>query len=311
MMCVVLVEMPASSSGLHLVRLAAPVRIVTGTPERGALPIMDATLSGKHAKWPPMLANDLGSHQCDMMAGQSSGGSLRTSPTIRSMVARPAPVEVARPIKRGNERDPPARRARVNRTTPKRASNAPERERIAAPFKLRLCSALSGCHSLRPQGIDQHQTCDLLRITNRVQAHYHAPEGVADEHIRRWYTGSVKHLMQFSGDLAGCARHTGRVAPAEPGTVVAQNSSELRDFSLHASPVDRGRGDTRLKNNSGTSLPGFVDVQALSAGLEQPSGWRQTDGIPAYADDLIEKARGKGDQPPDEQEEEEVCHSAR
>ena len=156
---------------------------------------------GRFSRYAAIASKLLGAHQCSWIIGQTSGGSLRTSPMMRSVKCEPFPLEM-RESALGKRREP-----RVSRPTP--TARCP-----AAPIQLHVATAAprgpAGAHSRRKrmpfaggERIHQHQPAQILSKAAGVLHRDQAAEGMPGEHKRTRDRDGANQPVQIA---AGCYR---------------------------------------------------------------------------------------------------------
>ena len=97
--------------------------------------------------------------------------------------------------------------------------------------------------------VQQHESCDVIRVGSRIGTHEQAAVGMTNQHIWAGNAAVVEQSVQFFSDLAAVARLRPRVAPALPGAVVAAYLCGFRQLGLDQKPTERVPAAALLQND--------------------------------------------------------------
>ena len=145
----------------------------------------------------------------------------------------------------------------------------------------------------RMKRVDQNNAGDFRWVCACKRAVDHGAERMADEH-ERWLDARMpqesSQLVDHRWHCSGRARY---LAPREPGAVVAAHPRELRDFRLHATPGQRGRGDACVQDDCRSAGAVAPAMEAVIADRNESTGRRKCPSIAGGAKYLIQKAGGR------------------
>lgn len=110
---------------------------------------------------------------------------------------------------------------------------------------------------------------------------------MTDQYVGARDSSTRQELMEFIGHpFAGSGQRT-KVAPAESRSIVRTDPRDLREFRLHFCPVDRPAGTHRIQDDRGAAFSGAVEVELVSANVDELPRRLVVRAISRHADELI------------------------
>jgi hypothetical protein len=122
-------------------------------------------------------------------------------------------------------------------------------------------------------GVHQHHTHDLRSIRSRETANDEAAVGLPDEDVRRSDAQLAQGRVKFKAELCERPRARARFAPGVAPAVVAADAGERGDARLNECPDHREIAGPVLEEYGRGPVTRAVDVQTLSADVDELSGW--------------------------------------
>jgi len=144
--------------------------------------------------------------------------------------------------------------------------------------------------------VDEHETCDTIRVIGRENADAETAAGGADEHQRSANPASVEQRGELAGEAASRAGRRPRVAVTQAGAVIRADPSKSSDVRLDESPVSARAAQAGLENDSRLAGTGAPYVQPVASDVNE-SSWRWS-GCQVFASNkpLIRRARNCGEE---------------
>src|SRR4051812_6801204 len=110
---------------------------------------------------------------------------------------------------------------------------------------------------------------------------------MAHQNVRRRHSCRMEQRMQLPSQRCRCTGLVAEVAPSEASAVVAAYPRKLCDSRLHSAPVERGGRNSRFENDGRRSSTQLVEMNLMSADVNQPSRGREAQCICSLCQRLV------------------------
>ena len=119
--------------------------------------------------------------------------------------------------------------------------------------------------------IDEHQCRGIAPEACRVHARVECAELVSDQHDWPDLVAPIEQDAQFLGHSRRDVAAVASLAPAEAGAIVAAHACRSGDFGLNPPPRGGHAAGRGLEDDDRRALAGAVNVQLMTARIDEPS----------------------------------------
>src|SRR6185369_6803801 len=118
-------------------------------------------------------------------------------------------------------------------------------------------------------GVDEYHANYFLGISQCEVSRNRATVGVSDEQEWAGFAKFCECVVEFEIDLREGTRLRAGVAPTVPGAVVGADAGKGRELFLNEYPIERIVAQAVLYDYGGTALSRAMDVELMSAEINQ------------------------------------------